>query len=147
MSFEESHRVSKHETWMTRWYWEQGGGTLIEEYPAVRGTRTRGPRWLDGLIILGGENERLYRAEVPLEGRDVVAVQAKARRLGMYLMGQTLFSRDLVLRQGARSVESVALCTADDDLLRPMLEEYDGCRVVVVDRQLRSVFEAAGVSE
>jgi hypothetical protein len=27
--------MSKHETPMTRWYWRQVGGTLIEEFVAV----------------------------------------------------------------------------------------------------------------
>ena len=31
-----SNIMSKLETPMTRWYWKQVGGTLIEEYPAVR---------------------------------------------------------------------------------------------------------------
>ena len=28
--------MSKHETPMTRWFWQQVGGTLIEEFCAVR---------------------------------------------------------------------------------------------------------------
>ena len=30
--------MSKHETPMTRWYWQQIGGTLVEEFVAVKGT-------------------------------------------------------------------------------------------------------------
>jgi hypothetical protein len=30
---------------MTRWYWRQVGGTLIEEFPAVRRTKNCGPFW------------------------------------------------------------------------------------------------------
>jgi len=37
--------MSKHETPMTRWYWQQVGGTLIEEFRAVRGSRHAGLGW------------------------------------------------------------------------------------------------------
>jgi hypothetical protein len=47
--------MSKHETPMTRWYWQQVGGTLIEEFVAVEGTSKCGRRALDGVIIRNGE--------------------------------------------------------------------------------------------
>jgi hypothetical protein len=125
--------MSKRETPMTRWYWEQIGGTLVEEFPAVlpKGNPLRGRRLLDGLIVLGGERCIAAAHEVDIQGRDVVIVQAKAMRLGMYLMGQTLFSMALVRSFGPRSMESVALCAKDDEVLRPLLEAHAGCRVVV----------------
>lgn len=43
--------MSKNETWMVLKYWSEVGGTLIEEYPIVRGNDSRGKRHLDGLII------------------------------------------------------------------------------------------------
>jgi len=49
----------------------------------------------------------------------------------MSLMGQTLFTAELMRRFKPRSIEDVALCTADDSVLRPMLEAHPGCRVVV----------------
>jgi hypothetical protein len=36
---------------MTLWYWQQVGGTLIEEFVAVKGTSRCGVRMLDGVII------------------------------------------------------------------------------------------------
>jgi hypothetical protein len=39
--------MSKHETPMTRWYRQQTGGTLIEEFVAVRRSATCGLRLLD----------------------------------------------------------------------------------------------------
>jgi len=125
--------MSKRETPMTRWLWEQIGGTLVEEFPAVlpKGDPQLGRRLLDGLIVRGGERRIAPAHEVTLEGQDVVIVQAKAMRLGMYLMGQTLFSIELLKPFKPRSVESVALCSKDDALLRPMLEAHAGCRVVV----------------
>jgi hypothetical protein len=50
----------------------------------------------------------------------------------MYLMGQTLFSADLVRRLHPASIESVALCRLDDSELRPLLEKFAGMKVVVV---------------
>jgi hypothetical protein len=125
--------MSKRETPMTRWYWEQRGGTLIEEFPAVlpKGNPLLGRRLLDGLIVLGGERRIAAAHEVEIKDRDVVIVQTKAMRLGMYLMGQTLFSMALVKPFGPRSIESVALCAKDDEVLRPLLEAHAGCRVVV----------------
>lgn len=125
--------MSKRETPMTRWYWEQLGGTLIEEFPAVlpKGNPLLGRRLLDGLIVLGGERCIAAAHEVSIQDRDVVIVQAKATRLGMYLMGQALFSMALVRPFGPRSMESVALCAKDDEVLRPLLEAHAGCRVVV----------------
>ena len=74
-------------------------------------------------------------------GERAILVQTKASRLGMYLMGQTLFSAELLRRRyPAALIESVALCSKDDAVLRPLLEAHTGCRVVVVPR---SVFAAA----
>ena len=67
-----------------------------------------------------------------LDDQDVVIVQTKRGRLGMSLMGQVLFSRDLILRTSKpRSLRSVALCRATDDLLQPLLEQHHGCEVVI----------------
>lgn len=125
--------MSKKETPLTRWYWNQVGGLLIEEFLAVKQSPARGYRRLDGLIVLGEANSVSGPIEFDLTDRDVVVVQTKAERLGMYLMGQTLFSRDLVMSLGAKSVRSVALCLRDDEVLRPLLEKHEGCEVVVFD--------------
>lgn len=45
--------MSKHETPLTRRYWEEVGGTLVEEFPAVLRGTGNGQRLLDGLIIQG----------------------------------------------------------------------------------------------
>ena len=121
---------------MTRWYWEQRGGTLVEEFRAVRRSATRGQRLIDGVIILDGPNRLVPPGSSDfnpdqIRGKDIVVVQTKNSRLGMYLMGQTVFSAELMRPFGPRSIESVALCKADDDVLRPLLESHSGCRVVV----------------
>ena len=123
--------MSRHETPMTRWYWRQIGGTLIEEFRAVRPSHSCGARLLDGVIVKGGPFEIVRQSEVDIAGQDVVVVQAKANRLGMYLMGQAFFSAQLLHRFAPRSIESVALVARDDEVLRPLLEQYRGIRVVV----------------
>ena len=123
--------MSKHETPMIQWYWHQIGGTLIQEFCAVRPSRSCGVRLLDGLIVKGGLFKLARRSEVAIEGEDVVVVQAKAKRLGMYLMGQAFFSAQLLQRFKPRSVEAVALVVQDDEVLRPLFEQYPGMRVVI----------------
>ena len=44
--------MAKLETPLTRRYWQEIGGTLIEEFPAVRRGPNQGGRWLDGVVIL-----------------------------------------------------------------------------------------------
>lgn len=131
--------MSKYETPLTRWYWEKVGGLLIEEYPVVKASALQGKRFLDGLIVLGEPTARTSSQEFDLKGRDVIVVQTKAKRLGMYLMGQCLFSRDLVLQLGAKSVISIALCTENDLVLRPLLEAHVGCEVVVFQGNLDEI--------
>lgn len=129
--------MSKHETPMTRWFWQQVGGTLIEEFHAVRRTESCNERYLDGVIIKGTPTIIARQSEVAIEGRDIIVVQAKAAPLGMYLMGQALFSAQLMEKFKPRSVESVALVFKDDSVLRPLFENYPGMRVVVCPLSLK----------
>jgi len=125
--------MSKHETGLIREYWRRTGGTLVEEFPAVRGTKSNGPRYLDAVIIPNEDTRVASVSEVSLSGKDIICVQAKRGRLGMYLMGQAVFSKQL-LETGfnPKSVLSVALCTRDDEVLRPLLEKHDNVKVVVI---------------
>ena len=93
---------------------------------------SQGQRLIDAVIVLGENKRRLARgAEFDLAGRDVIAVQSKYRRLGMAVAGQTVFSKELLKRFKPRSIRSVAVCTADDAVLRPLLERHKGCEVRV----------------
>ena len=124
--------MSKLETPMTLWFWHQVGGLLIEEFVAVRRTASQGQRLIDAVIVLGENKRRLPRGlEFGLAGRDVIAVQSKHRRLGMTVAGQAVFSKELLKRFKPRSIRSVAVCTADDAVLRPLLERNKGCEVRV----------------
>lgn len=131
---------------MTLWYWEQRGGTLIEEFPVARRTADNGERFVDAVILPERARQRLPRGTwIDLSYSKVIVVQTKNKRLGMYLMGQTLFSRRLIeARCGAREVLSVALCRDTDAILEPFLREHPGCEVVVCPR---SVCEAARVGQ
>lgn len=124
--------MSKLETPMTRWFWEQTGGLLIEEFQLVKRGPENAPRFADGLIVLGEPDQISPERDFDIRGRDVIVVQSKAKRLGMYLMGQTLFSLELVRRMEPSSARAVAVCAADDLVLRELLENQDGCSVEVV---------------
>jgi hypothetical protein len=123
--------MSKHETPMIEKYWEKVGGTLILEFPVVKQTKENGSRRIDAVILPNGPKIKAS-CDVSLKGQDVIVVQAKANRLGMYLMGQTLFSAELIKRFEPASIRSVALCAKDDSIMRPMLERFNGMEVVVI---------------
>jgi len=125
--------MSTRETPMTVWYWKQVGGKLIEEFLVVPGCQNQGRRLLDGIIILGERTRRFpVGTQANLRGKDVIVVQTKNSRLGMSLMGQTLFSLDLVRKFcSPRRVRSVAICAKTDHVLQPILESHKGCKVVV----------------
>jgi hypothetical protein len=105
-------------------YWARVGGVLAEEFPAVRGSANASPRRLDGVIVLGDEPRRVIPSQLEVAGKDIIVVQAKASRLGMYLMGQALFSRELMRPFMPASIRTVALCAQDDSVLRPLAEQY-----------------------
>ena len=65
---------------------------------------------LDGVVILGGPRKIARPEDVEIAGREIVVIQTKANRLGMYLLGQVLFSRHLMERLGPKSVRTVAVC-------------------------------------
>ena len=127
-----SSAVSLHETPMLLGYWDRVGGTLAEEFPAVRASAGVSPRRLDGVIVLGGEHRRIAPHQLDVAGRDIIVVQAKRGRLGMYLMGQALFSRELMRPFMPTSIRTVALCEKDDSVLRPLAEQY-GIEVEIDD--------------
>ncbi len=116
--------MSKHETPLTRKYWQRVGGTLIEEFPVVRRTSTCAQRLLDGLIVLDGNNRIAKADEISIEGMDVIVLQTKANRLGMYLMGQAFFSRELVKALNPKSIRTVAICAQDDSEMHALCDKF-----------------------
>ena len=125
--------MSKHETAMTEWYWREvlKKGTLIKEYVAVNKARdgSNGSRFMDGLVILDGPFKVSKDVKHDIRGKKVVVIQSKNKQLGMYLMGQALFSRELILKKKPKSVRSVAVCRKDDKVMRELLEAYPDIEV------------------
>ncbi len=124
--------MSKHETWRTRQYWESVGGTLIEEYQVVKKGNDNSRRLLDGLIIIDGPTEISQDKNIDIRGKDVICVQTKANRLGMYLLGQTFFSRELLKDYNPKSIKTVAIVSKTDSILAPIAKKYD-IEVVVIN--------------
>ena len=122
--------MSKLETPLTRRYWREVGGTLIEEFPAVRPGPGRGQRLIDAVIIPDGPFEIKTARKVDISGKDIIVVQTKVRRLGMHLMGQAVFSAKLMERFSPSSIRSVAICTNNDEVLEPLLKA-SGVELVV----------------
>jgi hypothetical protein len=134
--------MSKNETQLTVRYWEEVGGTLIEEFYMVPSTPSQGKRVADGVIIKGGENKRLPAGQrkVDLKGKDVIVVQTKgtslAGRVGMNLLGQTYFSARLLEEfHGVRSVHAVAICTKHDAALEQIVAKIPDMEIVVYEEQ------------
>src|SRR5262245_59979329 len=101
--------MSLLETPMTHAYWRRVGGTLLEEFLIVPASPGVGLRRAGAIIILGGRHGSILRAEksVSLDGQDLIIVHTKARRLGIALLGEAFFSRELVKERFApRSVRA-----------------------------------------
>lgn len=123
--------MKQHEPPLTRRFWkEQVPGTMCMEHRIVPQTPTNAYRQIDAVISPDGPSTEVSQLDVA--GKDVVCVQTKAARLGVHLIGQAFFSRILLLRHArARSVRTVALCTADDAVLGPIARSL-GIEVVVM---------------
>jgi hypothetical protein len=108
--------VSRNETWRTRKYWETIGGLLIEEFLAIPADVNReiGKRLIDGIIVLGEENRIQVGGKYDFKDKDIIIIQTKSNRLGMYLMGQAFFSREIMKRYEPRSIKTVAICGKSD---------------------------------
>ena len=126
--------MSKHETWRTRQYWQSVGGLLIEEFVAVKRNTDWGKRQMDGLIVLGEETGIHSSNTFDISGRDVIVIQTKKGRIGMYLLGQAYFSKFLIERHKPKSVKSVALCGENDQVMQELADEH-GVEIVVIEEK------------
>lgn len=122
--------MSKYETPLTRRYWKEIGGTLIEEFEAVplRRDPYQARRNIDSVVVLGGPHEIRRADEVEIKDCDIVVIQTKAGKtgytLGMYLLGQALFSRHLMEKFEPKSIRSVAICTKGDVVMEELAAKY-----------------------
>ncbi len=139
--------MSLHETWRTRQYWKQiGDGLLIEEFLAIPSSRVKevGKRLIDGVIVLGEKPRIQTGGNFNLKGRDIIVVQTKKTRLGMYLMGQAYFSREIMKRFEPNSIRTVAICGKKDLEMEKICEEHDIEVVVIPDeKQPKHHYEVA----
>ena len=124
--------MSKHETHLTRRYWTSIGGTLIEEFPVVRRSKSNAQRLLDGVVILGEKTQILKFDQVDIKNKDIVIIQTKVNRLGMNLIGQAILSAELMKRHDPKSIRSIAVCKFGDSILEPLAKKY-GVEVVVFE--------------
>ena len=125
--------LNNKETPLLHRFWKETGGKLIEEFYAAKRSSTHSERRIDGVIIKNGEHIIKSQPEVSIKNKNIIAVEVKTGRLGRYLMGQTLFAKYLLESFSPRSIESVAVCQRDDDVLRPFLESFNGIRVVIYE--------------
>ena len=112
-------------------YWESIGGLLIEEFVAVKGTKDQGIRPVDGVIVLGEEKRIHDSNSYDISGKDVIVIQTKKERIGMYLLGQAYFSKFLIERHNPKSVKSVAICGRNDKVMQELADEHD-VEIVVI---------------
>jgi hypothetical protein len=122
--------MSKHETPLTRRYWDEVGGTLVEEFPAVLRGPGNAQRLIDGVIILGELKRIAKPSEVSIKGKDIIVLQTKANRLGMNLMGQAIVSKKLMEKFEPKSIHCIAICSEGDSVLEQYLAVY-GIELVV----------------
>lgn len=128
--------MSKLERPLIEKYWRIVGGTIVFEFPVVRSSAALdcGKRCLDALILPNQETKEAKASDVYLEGEDIILVQSKYSGLGMSLMGQALFSGELMRRRfNPGSIHSIALCRKNDSVLRLLLDPYPEVEVVVIE--------------
>jgi hypothetical protein len=127
--------MSKHETWRTRKYWQSVGGLLIEEFIAVKGTKEQGVRLVDGLIVLGEETKIYEGNTYDITGKDVIVIQTKKQRIGMYLLGQAYFSKLLIEKHNPKSVKSVAICGKNDTVMQELADKHYLEVIVITEKE------------
>ncbi len=117
------------ESEMTEAFAQRLGGSLIKEC-YIPGRRPQfEQRAIDGMVLLDRiwSSERGRRAsETMLAGANVVVVQTKTGELEMPLLGQALFSRELIPQYRPQlPIRTVALCGRDHPILRRLAENQE----------------------
>lgn len=123
--------MSKYESWRTRLFWEKVGGLLIEEFVAVRKSKHNARRLIDAEIVLNETKQISNNTEYSISGKDVIVIQTKSGRLGMYLLGQAYFSKALIRQHNPKSIRVVAIC-GKSDLAMEELALQENIEVIVI---------------
>ena len=71
----------------------------------------------------------------PIKDKDVVVIQTKSGKLGLYLLGQAYFSKLLIERHEPRSIRVVAICGKSDAIMEELAKSHDVEVVVIADEQ------------
>jgi hypothetical protein len=88
-------------------------------------------RVIDGIILLGEKKDRKAGGTFEFKGRDIIVIQTKSYRLGMTLMGQAYFSREIMKRFSPRSIKTITICGIGDSEMEALCKEA-GIEVVVI---------------
>ncbi len=128
--------MSKHETWRTRQYWESVGGLLIEEFVAVAKEPGQAQRLIDGVIVIDEKKGIAETNYLDIKGKNIISIQTKKGRLGMSVMGQAFFSRELLKQQKPKSVKSVIICGKDDAILHKLCMQHK-LEVIIIPDELK----------
>ena len=129
--------MKDHETWRTRQYWDSVGGLLIEEFRAVKESKTPSQenRYMDAVIVLNEpkniHNENTY----DLTDKDVIVVQTKTGRIGMHLLGQAYFSKHLIEMHNPKSIKAIAICEENDAVMAELAAEHDVEIVIIPESE------------
>ena len=110
-------------------YWNERAHseTLISEFIAVRGGGDRGRRSIDAVIVHDGKSRWLRNSDYSpkeIAGKEITVIQAKLGRLGMNLLGQALFSKELMQKFRPRCIKTIALCEDSDAVLAPLAKKH-----------------------
>jgi hypothetical protein len=119
-------------------YWDSVGGLLIEEFIAVRGNKDQGTRPVDGVIVLGEEKKIFEGNTYDISGKDVIVIQTKKERIGMYLLGQAYFSKFLIEKHKPKSIKSVAICGRNDKVMQELADQH-GVEIVVIEESRKEI--------
>jgi hypothetical protein len=126
--------MSRNEDWLVDLFWEEVGGTLIREYIMVPNSKSSSIRKADAVIIRDTKKIEEKNTEKSVENRDIYVVQAKNSNLGMSVMGQALFSLELMREKKPHSIKSVILCSGGDEKLEKLLDAHKDIELRIYHR-------------
>jgi hypothetical protein len=126
--------MSKSETWRTREFWKSVGGLLIEEFQAIPASKEKniGKRVIDGVIVLGVKKGIQAGGKYDIKGKNVIVIQTKSNRLGMSLMGQAFFSREIIKQFHPKSIKTVVIAGKGDSEMEALCKRFN-IEVVIIE--------------
>ena len=114
---------------------------MIEEFLAIPAyvKNEIGKRLIDGIIVLGEEKKIQVSGKYDFKDKDIIIIQTKSNRLGMYLMGQEFFSREIMKRFKLRSIRTFTICGKPDIEMEQLCKKLD-IEVAVIPETLKNEF-------